>query len=89
MTRHETRLIEAARSVVGDPAARQAVERLFAAGLIDLAACERQLVVGEVERLTRQGMKRCDALHAAARMCCCSYEKARSSYYYQIKKQKP
>lgn len=89
MTQHEKRQLEAARSMVRGLTARQAVERLFAEGLIDPKACERQIVVEEVERLTAEGMKRCDALHTAARTCCCSYEKARGSYYYQIKKKLP
>lgn len=88
MTKHERRLLEAAYGAVRGLTGRQAVERLFEAGLISAAACERQAIVGEVDRLTAGGMQRCDALHAAARTFCCSYEKARSGYYYQIKKQR-
>ncbi|WP_418982341.1 hypothetical protein [Alistipes sp.] len=86
MSGHEQHLIETALGLVRGLTGEEAVRRLFAAGLIDPRACERLVVVGEVRRLTTEGMPRCEALHAAARTCCCSYEKARSSYYYQIKK---
>lgn len=85
MSGHERRLCDAALGLVRDLSVAEAVGRLFAAGLIDRRACERLVVVEEVDRLAQEGVPRCEALHVAARICCCSYEKARSCYYQQIK----
>lgn len=88
MTRHEQRLFEAVLEQIRGLTAKQAVARLFAAGFLDLNACERQVILSEVERTEARGARRCEAMHAAARNCSCSYEKVRTIYYNQFKKQK-
>lgn len=88
MTRHEQRLFEAVLEQIRGLTAKQAVARLFAAGFLDLNACERQVILSEVERTEARGARRCEAMHAAARNCSCSYEKVRTIYYNQFKKPK-
>lgn len=88
MTHYEQRLVEAAFEQVRGLTTKQAVARLFAAGFLDLNACERQIILSEVERAEARGARRCEAMHAAARNCSCSYEKVRTIYYNQFKKPK-
>lgn len=88
MTRHEQRLFEAVLEQIRGLTAKQAVARLFAAGFLDLNACERQVILSEVERTEARGARRCEAMYAAARNCSCSYEKVRTIYYNQFKKPK-
>ena len=85
MTRHDEMLAEAAlREVEGLPTP-EAVRRLFELGLVSRRGCEQRAIRGEVERLQREGVPRCEALEAAAGKFCCSYEKARGAFYYKSK----
>lgn len=81
MTQHDKLLAEAVLREVRGLTLRQGVVRLFEMGFISRRACERQAVGNEVTRLEREGITRCDALEAAARRICCSYEKARNLFY--------
>lgn len=88
MTRHERLLARTLLDEIRGATPEEAVERLLAAGLADLRACERRAIHDEVERLGQEGTPRCEALYAAAEKFSCSYEKARRYYYEQIKKRK-
>ena len=58
-------------------------ERL--AGAVSRRGCERLAIREEVARLEKRGMGRCEALHVAAGVFCCSYEKARNAFYNTFK----
>ncbi|MDE5621653.1 MAG: hypothetical protein K2K30_04810 [Alistipes sp.] len=88
MTRHERLLARTLLDEIRGATPEEAVERLFAAGLADLRACERRAIHDEVERLGQEGMPRCEALCVAAEKFSCSYEKARRFYYEQKKTRK-
>ena len=85
MTRYDEMLAETALREVRGLTARQAVLRLFELGLVSRRGCEQRAIREEVARLQREGVPRCEALAAAAGKFCCSYEKARSAFYYQPK----
>lgn len=85
MTRHDEILALAALGEVRGLTPRQTIRRLLELGLLSRRACERQAVRGEVARLERDGLSRCEAFEAAARKLCCSYEKARNLFYEKSK----
>lgn len=85
MTRHEKRLAGVLLREIGGLKGRQAVERLFELGLVNLRTCEQRAVRAEIDRLTEAGIPRCEAMHATAEKFCCSYEKIRSYYYNTYK----
>lgn len=88
MTRYESRLKSCLTDLLGDLSLDAALDRLFDEGLLDITACERRMIRGEIERLGREGMPRCEAFEAAAQSCCCSYEKARNAFYHPYKTRK-
>ena len=63
----------------------EAVKRLFELGAVSRRGCERLAIREEVARLEKRGMGRCEALHVAAGVFCCSYEKARNAFYNTFK----
>ena len=81
MTRHEELLAEVVLGEIRGLGLRQAVRQLTGLGLLNRTACERLAVRHEVDRLAREGIPRCEALHVAAGTLCCSYEKARNLFY--------
>lgn len=85
MTRHDEMLAQAALAEVRGLTTRQTIMRLLELGLLSRRACERQAVRGEVARLEREGVSRCEAFEAAALRLCCSYEKARNLFYEKTK----
>ena len=85
MTRHEKQLAEVLMQELGGRRGRQAVERLFELGLVNMRACEQRAVRREIERLADEGIPRCEAMHATAERFCCSYEKIRGYYYNSYK----
>ncbi len=85
MTRHDRLLAEVLLREIEGLDVQQAVARLFESGLVSRRACERQAIRCEVERLQRLGTPRCEALHVAAELFDCSYEKARGAIYNTFK----
>ena len=81
MTRHERLLAAALRDAAGEAVPAGLLERLFAAGLIDLRACERRAIRREVEGSIRH----CEAMVHAADRFSCSYEKVRAIFYRKDK----
>lgn len=63
----------------------QAATRLIAAGLLNRRACEQLSVKTQIDRMAREGVPRCEAMHVAADNLCCSYEKVRGLYYNNYK----
>lgn len=59
----------------------EAARRLLDGGLVDLRACERELIRAEVAELVGRGMGRIRAMDEAADRFCCSYEKVRHIIY--------
>ncbi len=85
MTTLERKFADVLCAAVGQLPPREAVGKLMDAGLIDIAACERQAIYEAVRRAESDGMRRCEALEAVAVEFCCSYEKARNAFYKQLK----
>ncbi len=85
MTRHERLLAAALRDAAGEAVPAGLLERLFAAGLIDLRACERRAIRREVEGSIRRGTPHCEAMVHAADRFSCSYEKVRAIFYRKDK----
>lgn len=85
MTRHERLLVGTLRDVAGEAASPELLERLLAAGLIDLRACERRAIRTEVERSIRDGVPHCEAMVRTADRFSCSYEKVRAIFYRKDK----
>lgn len=85
MTRHEQLLAEELIPLLGDAAPRALAEKLLRAGVINLKACEQRAICSHLARLEKEGIPRCEAMHAAAEQFCCSYEKVRSAFYEQQK----
>ena len=81
MTKHEKRLSEVLYRQIEGATSDEIIERLFAAGLVNLRACERQAAREEVARQQEAGLPRCEAMHATAELFCCSYEKIRNYFY--------
>ena len=73
MTRHEERLAGILRRAIAGLSEEEAVKRLFELGAVSRRGCER-LAIREEE-----------ALHVAAGVFCCSYEKARNAFYNTFK----
>ena len=85
MTRHEERLAGILRRTIAGLSEEEAVKRLFELGAVSRRGCERRAIREEVARLEKRGMGRCEALHVAAGVFCCSYEKARNAFYNTFK----
>lgn len=89
MTRHERLLAGTLRDVAGEAVSAELfeplLERLLAAGLIDLRACERRAIRTEVERSIRDGVPHCEAMVRTADRFSCSYEKVRAIFYRKDK----
>ena len=84
MTRHEERLAGILRRAIAGLSEEEAVKRLFELGAVSRRGCERLAIREEVARLEKRGMGRCEALHVAAGVFCCSYEKARKQLAVRI-----
>lgn len=85
MTRHEEMLAATICSELGQTVPNQTLRRMFELGLMDIRGCERLAARAEIERLGREGVPRCEAMHAVAAAFCCSYEKVRGIYYNTFK----
>ena len=86
MTRLEKRFVAVLHAIAGElPAA--AIEKLLAAGVIDLRACERRAIYEAVCAAENDGIPRCEAFEKIAREFCCSYEKARNAFYRTLRMQ--
>ena len=85
MTKLEKQFAAVLLSAVGDASPREAVEKLLAAGLIDLRACERAAIYHAVCRAEKAGIPRCEAFEIIAEEFCCSYEKARNAFYRTLR----
>ena len=85
MTRHEKRCTEVLSAAAGRKLSDALVEKLLAAGLIDLRACERIAIFRAVCSAEKAGIPRCEAFEQTARDFCCSYEKARNVYYRMLR----
>lgn len=81
MTRLETRLAEYLYKEFRELTSEQTIESLISRGLLDRKVCEAQAIRAETERLVRQGMPRCEAMHVTAGLFCCSYGKVRGIVY--------
>ena len=87
MTRHEKRCTEVLSAAAGRKLSDALVEKLLAAGLIDLRACERRAIYEAVCAAENDGIPRCEAFEKIAREFCCSYEKARNAFYRTLRMQ--
>ena len=85
MTRLENRLAEVLLAAAGGELSRTALEALFAAGLIDLRACERNAIYRAVCEAEQAGIPRCEAFEKIAGVFCCSYEKVRNAFYRTLR----
>ena len=85
MTKLEKQFAEVLLSAVGDASPREAVEKLLAAGLIDLRACERNAIYRAVCEAEQAGIPRCEAFEKIAGVFCCSYEKVRNAFYRTLR----
>lgn len=81
MTRHELRLAAVLGRELGDDVPERVVLRLIELGLADMRALERCVLRHELARLQRCGIPRCEAMHAVAYACGCSYERVRKAFY--------
>lgn len=85
MTRIENRLTEAVREAIEGLSAAEAAGRLLELGLLSRRGCEQLAIRGEMRRLEREGMRRCEAMLVVAETFCCSYEKVRTLFYNTFK----
>lgn len=81
MTQHTQRLRTAILDEIRGQNIDQAIDRLFELGFLSPVRCEAHAMRRETDRLTRQGLGRCEAMEATAETFCCSYEKVRSAVY--------
>ena len=63
----------------------EAVKLLLSKGLADIRACERIAIYDDILHQEAEGTARCQAMRNTAKKFCCSYEKARDTFYYHIK----
>ncbi len=82
MTSYEKELIRQVEERHGELAAGPLLEKLMEMGVVDYTRCKVLSVREAVHELTRQGMKKTDAMWAAAERFCCSYEYVRKCMYY-------
>lgn len=87
MTHHDQLLATLLKEQIGEASPDLAIEKLLQKGLINRAACERLAIHDYILRQEKEGARRCEAMILAAEKFCCSYEKARDSFYYTIKHQ--
>lgn len=85
MTRIEKKLAEIILRRIEGLSAGQIAEMMVCEGWADRKICERMAICEEIAELEKNGMPRCEAMEVAARKFCCSYEKARDSFYKTIK----
>ena len=85
MTQHQKLLADVLQKQLEGLSLEQITEKLLSTGLANVRTCEHYALYDEITRLVDEGMPRCEAMQVAADKFCCSYEKARDSFYNLIK----
>ena len=87
MTHHQQLLAKVLQHQLEGLTTSQVVNRLLSKGLADIRACERIAIYEDILNQEAEGTARCQAMRNTAKKFCCSYEKARDTFYYHIKHQ--
>ncbi|MDE5636888.1 MAG: hypothetical protein K2I43_02545 [Alistipes sp.] len=77
----EERIIDGIERMFGGALPQGAVRSMASLGLLDIRACERRVIAGEVSDEVRRGATKARAMENAAERHACSFEKVRAIVY--------
>ncbi|MDE6779493.1 MAG: hypothetical protein K2J51_08525 [Alistipes sp.] len=78
---HDERIIDSIERLYGGGLPQGALRRMASLGLLDIRACERRVIAGEVSEEVRGGATKARAMENAAERHACSFEKVRAIVY--------
>ena len=85
MTAHDKLILAVVEQEVKGLSKQQAIELLFAKGLLSTMICERIAIRRDFEKHVSNGVPRCRAIEESSVTFCCSYEKVRGIIYNNLK----
>lgn len=74
-------IIDGIERMLGGALPQGAVRSMASLGLLDIRACERRVIAGEVSDEVRRGATKARAMENAAERHACSFEKVRAIVY--------